>query len=234
MIELEKVGFQYPGTTNRALSDVTLKLTNRRVAIVGANGSGKTTLLKSVAGLALPVSGTIRADGIPVCEDNQLEIMRRVVYCPQVADEQLNAMSVYGEVGLPLLFSDTPRQEQGAVIRRALDRIGIGSLEMRFVDSLSPGEKKKVVLARSLVIECSTLLVDEPTANLDPRSSREILEILDAFAADGVAIVLATNLLSEASTWAEEVVILKNGSVAATGGPSLLSDERVLLEAGLR
>jgi ABC-type multidrug transport system ATPase subunit len=105
---------------------------------------------------------------------------------------------------------------------------------MRFVGSLSPGEKKKVVLARSLVAERSTLLVDEPTANLDPKSSREILEILDSFASDGITVVLATNLLAEAQAWAEEVVILKNGTVAATGAPSLLSDERVLLEVGLR
>ncbi len=234
MIEAENVGYGYPGTTNRSLSDVTLNLTKRRVAIVGANGSGKTTLLKCIAGLALPISGTIRVDGVPVCEDNRLEIARRVVYCAQVADEQLNAMSVYSEVGLPLFFSGMARQQQGVVIRQALNRIGIGSLEMRFVGSLSPGEKKKVVLARCLVAERSTLLVDEPTANLDPRSSREILEILDSFSSEGVAVVLATNLLPEACAWAEEVVILKHGTVAATGAPGLLSDERVLLEAGLR
>jgi cobalt/nickel transport system ATP-binding protein len=234
MIEVENVGYRYPGTTNRALSGVTLNLTKRRVAIVGANGSGKTTLLKCIAGLALPISGTIRVDDIPVCEDNQREIIRRAIYCPQVADEQLSAMSVYSEVGLPLLFSDLARQQHAAVIRQALNRIGLGSLEKRFVGSLSPGEKKKVVLARSLVAERSTLLVDEPTANLDPKSSREILEILDSFSTEGVAVVLATNLLPEARTWAEEVVILENGTVAATGGPSLLSDEHVLLEAGLR
>jgi len=234
MIELENVGYRYPGMTARALWGVALNLTKQRVAIVGANGSGKTTLLKCIAGLALPFSGTIRVDGIPVCEDTQLEVMRRVVYCPQVADEQLSAMSVYGEVGLPLFFSEIPRQQQGGVIRQALNRIGIGSLEKRFVVSLSPGEKKKVVLARSLVAECSTLLVDEPTANLDPRSSREILEILDSFASEGVAVVLATNLLSEACAWAEEVVILKDGNVAATGAASLLLDESVLLETGLR
>jgi energy-coupling factor transporter ATP-binding protein EcfA2 len=234
MIEVENVGYRYPGARNRALSGVTLNLTKRRVAIVGANGSGKTTLLKCIAGLAPPSSGTIRVDGIPVCEDNQLEIMRRVWYCPQVADEQLSAMSVYSEVGLPLSFSHMASQQQGVVIRQALNRIGIGSLEKRFVGSLSPGEKKKVVLARSLVAELSTLLVDEPTANLDPRSSREILEILDSFSSEGVAVVVATNLLPEACAWAEEVVILENGTVAATGAPSLLSDERVLLEAGLR
>jgi len=234
MIEAENVGYKYPGTTIHALSGVTLNLMKRRVAVVGANGAGKTTLLKCIAGLALPTSGTIRVGGVSVREDNRLAIMRRVVYCPQVADEQLNAMSVYGEVGLPLLFSDMPRQEQGPVIRQALNRLGIGSLEMRFVGSLSPGEKKKVVLARSLVAERSTLLVDEPTANLDPKSSREILEILDSFASDGITVVLATNLLAEAQAWAEEVVILKNGTVAATGAPSLLSDERVLLEVGLR
>jgi energy-coupling factor transporter ATP-binding protein EcfA2 len=234
MIEVENVAYRYPGTTSRALSGVTLNLTKRRVAVVGANGAGKTTLLKCIAGLALPISGTIRVDDVSVCEDNRLAIMRRTVYCPQVADEQLNAMSVHGEVGLPLLFSDMPRQQQGVVIRQALNRIGIGSLEMRFVGSLSPGEKKKVVLARSLVAERSTLLVDEPTANLDPRSSREIIELLDSFASEGIAVVLATNVLAEARARAEEVVILKNGTVAATGAPSLLSDERVLLEAGLR
>jgi cobalt/nickel transport system ATP-binding protein len=204
------------------------------VAIVGANGSGKTTLLKCIAGLALPISGALRVDGIPVCEDSQLEIMRRVVYCPQLPDEQLNAMSVFSEVGLPLFFGDIPRRQHGVVIRQALNRIGIGSLEMRFVGSLSPGEKKKVVLARSLVAEASSLLVDEPTANLDPKSSREILELLESLSAEGVAVVLATNVLSEARAWADEVVVLANGTVAATGGPSLLSDERVLLQAGLR
>ena len=234
MIELEDVGFWYPGMANRALSGVTLNVTGQRVAIVGANGSGKTTLLKCISGLALPTAGTIRVDGMPVCEENQLEIMRRVVYCPQVPDEQLSAMSVYSEVGLPLFFRDMARQQQEVVIRQALNRIGIGSLEKRFVGSLSPGEKKKVVLARSLVAEGSTLLVDEPTANLDPRSSREILEILDALATEGVAVVLATNVLPEAVAWAEEVVILKNGTVAASGTPSLLLDERVLLETGLR
>lgn len=234
MIEAENLGYCYPGTTNRALEGLTLRLTERRVAVVGANGSGKTTLLKCIAGLALPISGTVRVDGVLVCEDSQLEVMRRVVYCPQVADEQLSAMSVCSEVGLPLFFGDMARQQQEVVIRLALDRIGIGSLEKRFVGSLSPGEKKKVVLARSLVAEGSTLLVDEPTANLDPRSSREILEILDSICSEGVRVVLATNVLSEACAWAKEVVILKNGTVAATGAPSLLSDERVLLDADLR
>jgi energy-coupling factor transporter ATP-binding protein EcfA2 len=233
MIEVENLGYRYPGTTSRALKGVTLRLAERRVSIVGANGSGKTTLLKCIAGLALPISGAIRVDGIPVCEHNQLKIMRRVVYCPQVADEQLSAMSVYSEVGLPLFFSDMAREQQEVVIRQALNRIGIGSLEKRFVGSLSPGEKKKVVLARSLVAEGSTLLVDEPTANLDARSSREILEVLDSFASAGVGIVLATNVLSEACVSAKKVVILKNGAVAATGVPSLLSNERVLSEADL-
>jgi len=225
IFELEAVHFRYPDVP--ALQGVSLRVEpGECVAVLGANGSGKSTLLRVLAGLSPAEQGAVSFDGRPLAETP--EFRRRVGVLFQNTDAQLFNATVLDEVAFGPLQMDWPREKILERVHAVLCELGIEHLKDRPPHRLSGGEKKRVALASVLVLEPDVLLLDEPTATLDPSSQAALLDFL--FEGLGRRTVLiATHSLELAHEIAGRCVILDAGRVAADGPcPEILADEALL------
>jgi tungstate transport system ATP-binding protein len=195
------------------LSIPTLEITaGETLAIVGPTGSGKSTLLKLLAGIAVPDRGTITIDGAPltVAADNDA-LRRRIAWMPQTPLMQRGSLRYNVEYGLRLRDGD--RAAHAPRVDAMLARLNLTPLAAQSARSLSGGQTQLAALARALVIEPELLLVDEPTANLDPARTAIVEETLRATAAAGrTTIVWATHNLFQARRTADRVCLLLDGA----------------------
>lgn len=192
----------------------------RVVALLGENGSGKTTLLKVLAGLLPPRAGEVLLDGTPLSRWRRDEAARRIGYLQQAFEPFFPATAV--ELAL---LGRTPRLGRlgapGEADRRAalaaLAETDATPLSSRDVREMSGGERQRVYLARVLAGEPEVLLLDEPTANLDPRHRLLVVEVARRRADAGGLVVLSTHELDVAAAAADEAVLLQGGAVVAAG-----------------
>ncbi len=214
------------------LHDVTLSFgAGRLVALLGENGSGKSTLLKVLAGLLAPSRGEVRLEGIPLARVPRRSAARALGYLPQGFEPffPASALDVVLLGRTPFLgpFASPSRQD-AEIARAALADVDAGGLEERDVRSLSGGERQRVYLARVLAGEPRVLLLDEPTASLDPRHRLVVLDVLRRRAARGVCVVFSTHEVDLAARAADDAVLLAGGRVLGSGpvresvtGPSI-------------
>jgi cobalt/nickel transport system ATP-binding protein len=236
MIEVEHVSYRYPeGET--ALTDVSFAVAkNEKVVLLGANGSGKTTLLQILNGLIFPQQGTYRHGSEPVTEKRlgdrsfSRRFRREVVLLFQHPEAMLFNPTVYDEIayGLRQLGAD----DLDGQVRHWAARLGVESHLGRPPFQLSGGEKQKVCLAALLALEPQVLLLDEPTANLDPRSTGWLVDFLQDLSVTSVA---TTHNLSLAGELGHRVLVLSEGHELIFDGriETLLGDEEKLLAANL-
>jgi len=233
MISLEGVGHAYDGPgPGAALLDITLELCQgERVALLGPNGAGKSTLLQIMAGLIAPASGTVRWNGEPLPpRPRALEAGIGVLF--QNPEDQLILPLVGEDVALGprnMGLGDDVVERRAS---RALKLVGLEGFEQRLSHSLSHGEKQRAALAGVLACEPGVLLLDEPTAALDPRGRRDLLDLLGALPS-GTALVIATHDVEVAAELALRVVALDRRVVADGPAERVLTDGRMLSEAGL-
>jgi len=239
-------GFDLAGVTCRyrevtALRSVTLGVeAGTRVALVGANGSGKSTLLRLLAGLVFPEAGEVRFGGEPLTEkrfgdDGFACAFRRAVGLVfQDPDAQLFNPTVFDEVAFGPLQLGWARSEIVARVGDTLERLMIPHLRDRVPQRLSTGEQKRVALASVLVMDPEILLLDEPTAGLDPRSQSQVIDLLVGWAGGAKTIVTATHDLAMLEDIADRCVVLRGGEVAADRPPrEVLADVELLRDANL-
>ena len=236
VFELDRVSYRYQGRFP-ALIDVSLSIQpGQKVAILGANGSGKSTLLKMLAGLYFSASGSIRAFGQELSEARLADdatnwaFRRRVGFVFQDPDVQLFSATVWDDVAFGPLQLGLPRSELAERVRRTLDRLGIEHLAERVPYGLSGGEKKKVALATALVMEPEVLLLDEPTAALDPRSERALVELIVDWNASGHTVITATHDLDLVAELADRAIVFGEGKTLVRDGPpgEILGDHEFL------
>jgi cobalt/nickel transport system ATP-binding protein len=225
-----------------ALGGVSLSVRRgERLALLGANGCGKSTLLKVLDGLVIPDSGRYTAFGEPVTEDALEEeqfsagFRSRVGFVFQNADVQLFSPTVREEVAFGCLQLGMSTDETAARVAEVLALLEISELADRAPFQLSGGQKKRVAIASVLVMNPEVLLVDEPTAALDPRTSVWLLELLAELHAAGKTIVLATHDLDGLDRVADRcLVFAEDHRIVAAGTPAeILADPRLLLEVNL-
>lgn len=202
IFDLRNVSYTYLGKFT-ALKDVSLKIdAGEHVAIMGANGSGKSTLLSILNALAYPTEGEFYAFGSPVTEEvfDSLEyneqsryFRKKVGFVFQNSDVQMFCSTVYDEVAFGPLQLDLSKDEVKKRTEGVLAMVGISSLRDRSPHTLSGGEKKKVCIASVLGVNPDVLLLDEPTAGLDPRSQLWLIELLQDLARAGKTIITATH-----------------------------------------
>ncbi len=204
------VHFGRPGAAVHALSGVTLSIrSGERVALVGANGCGKSTLLRLLHGLARPTSGAVeREPGV-----RQAMLFQR---------PHLLRMSVQSNVALGLWLRGSSWSESRAAALEVLARVGMAELAQRNARKLSGGQQQRVALARGWGLDPKVLLLDEPTASLDPHAKREVEALIDAFASPraldqpaDMTLVFASHNLGQVKRLASRVIYLEHGRVLA-------------------
>ena len=233
VFELEEVSFRYPDAP--ALDGLSLSIApGECAAVLGANGSGKSTLLRVLAGLAFPVRGSIRFQGQPLTESALardpfgLEFRRRVGVVFQNPDAQLFNATVFDEVAFGPLQMGWTKGEILDRVHATLRTLGIERLKDRPPHRLSGGEKKRVALASVLVLDPEVLLLDEPTAALDPQSQGAIIDLLFGGLGERT-VVITTHSLEVAHEIADRCVVLDTGRLAASGpAREILADEALL------
>lgn len=241
IFDLQRVGYTYAEGIV-ALRDVSLTVrAGEKVALLGANGSGKSTLLKILDGLYFATAGTVRAFGHPIDErllDDDaysLAFRRRVGLVFQDSDAQLFSTSVWDEVAFGPLQLELSRAEVAERVGRTMSLLGIEHLSDRPPYRLSGGEKRKVCLASVLSIQPEVLLLDEPTAGLDPRSACVLVDLVNEQHAGGRTIVTATHDLTILGDIADRALVFdEERRLVAAGTPAeVLANEELLLRANL-
>ncbi len=233
-LSAEGVVVRYPGSGRPALDGVSLEVpAGCFYAVLGPNGSGKSTLMKALLGAIPMASGRALLDGRSTAEWTRRERARAVGVVPQgetisfpLTVREMVAMGRYPYLG-PL---GTERERDREAVGRALDQCDIAELSARDVTTLSGGEFQRVRIARALAQEPSALVLDEPTASLDIRHEMAILELLRASANRGMTVVVVTHGLELAGRFADRMVLLSRGSVAAEGSPAEVLRADVLEE----
>jgi cobalt/nickel transport system ATP-binding protein len=236
IFELTGVSYRYHDTVT-ALAGIDLVVAaGESVVLLGANGSGKSTLLRLLDGLIFPTTGRISAFGAELAEDKlETDAFRRffrsrVGFLFQDADVQLFSPTVAEEVAFgPLQLDLSPEETAGRIVD-ILAMFGIEGLRERSPLHLSGGEKKKVSLAAVLAMNPAVLLLDEPTAALDPRSRHWFMGLAAELVRAGKTLVTATHDLALAERIATRIVVIgEDHRVAADGPPAAVLSDRELL-----
>lgn len=206
-----------------------------RVALLGANGSGKTTLLRCLSGAHRPASGTIHRNDVPLDHGRRgLRDHRAAVQLVlQDAGDQLFSADVTQDVSFGPLNLGLPPDEVRARVADTLARLGIAHLAERATHHLSYGEQKKVALAGAVAMHPAVLLLDEPTAGLDPVGVAEMRAILAGLHADGTTLLLATHDVDFALAWADEAAVVVAGTVVQGPVDRVLADPDLVERAHL-
>ena len=221
MIDITHYSYTYPDGTE-ALKNIKLQIgAHENVALVGANGSGKTTLLLSMVGI-LKGEGSITVLG----ESNLKKVRGRVGLVFQNPDDQLFMPTVFDDVAFGPINLGLDHVEQR--VTTALAKVGLSGYERKSPHHLSFGEKKRAAIATVLSTEPELLLMDEPSANLDPRRKRELLLLLKELPQPKV---IATHDLGLALALCPRTILLNSGSVAADGDAYQILTDAVFLEA---
>lgn len=214
------------------IEDISLQFQpGRFIALIGPNGAGKTTLLKSLAGL-IAAEGTVHLDGQPLHAIARRKRARRIAYLPQGHQVHwpLLARDVVALGRYPHGLSDPARlsPDHARAVQTAMARTDCAHLADQPVQTLSGGERARVMLARVMATEAPILLADEPTASLDPGHQINVMQDLKAESRRGTLVIAVTHDLGLAARLADETVLLDHGRLIAHGAPeAVLSDENL-------
>ncbi len=238
LFRLENLSHRYSDGT-LALDDISLSFgKGERIALLGPNGSGKTTLLLHLNGILKPTSGKVYFEDKPLeyTAKALLELRRRVGFVFQDPNDQLFAPTVKQDVAFGPLNLGQPADQVKKVVDEALRTVGMAEHAEKPPHFLSLGEKKRVALAGVLAMQPEVLIMDEPTSNLDPRATSEILHLLLHLNKElGLTLILATHDVDMVPLFANKLYILNKGKLVSEGSPGeLFSDAELIRSVNLR
>ncbi|WP_018086380.1 ATP-binding cassette domain-containing protein [Desulfurispora thermophila] len=234
MIKVEDLHFQYKDGT-KALDGIDLEIAaGSRVAVLGPNGAGKSTLLLHFNAINLPQRGKVMVGGYDANGKNAPLIRSLVGMVFQDPDDQVFCHTVREDVAFgPVNMGLSPGEVERRV-EEALYTVGLTALADKAPYHLSYGQKKRVAIAGVLAMQPRVIVLDEPMAFLDPASRDGLVQILHRLHQNGTTIIIATHDVDLAAEWAEQVVVLQSGRVAARGGAELLVDRQLVERCQLR
>ena len=230
-IILDNVCYTYQEGTpfaSAALSDVSLTIEDGSyTAIIGHTGSGKSTILQLLNGLLVPTKGSVRVfDTLitPTSVNKQIrQIRKQVGLVFQFAENQIFEETVLKDVAFGPQNFGVSVEEAEAIAREKLALVGIDeSLFERSPFELSGGQMRRVAIAGILAMEPSILVLDEPTAGLDPIGRKELMALFKKLHQDGITIVLVTHLMDDVAEFADQVYVMEKGKLVKGGKPSLV------------
>ncbi|MEI7879821.1 MAG: ABC transporter ATP-binding protein [bacterium] len=231
ILEARDLHYRYP-CGKVALSGLNLRVTaGRKLAVLGANGSGKTTLFLCLNGTYKPTTGTVLLNGKPTgyTRTDLLAWRKQVGLVFQDPDDQIVGGTVIQDIAFGPLNLGHSHEEARRIAMETMDRIGIADFAERPAHELSHGERKIIAMAGILAMKPKLVILDEPTAGLDPSWTERIIELLNAIHQNGTTVVLSTHNMDFAYEWADEAVILARGATLCLGpvGEVLARDEEM-------
>jgi cobalt/nickel transport system ATP-binding protein len=237
VISVEHLSYRYPDGT-AALADVGLHIhAGEHVALLGPNGAGKTTLILHLNGIHMPQTGEISVSGIRLEKDSTMEIRRRVGVVFQDPDDQLFMPTVWEDVAFGPRNLGLEGAELDARVRKALEAVAVADLADRSPGHLSFGQKRRAAIAGVLAMQPDIIVLDEPTANLDPAARTELTGVLSSL---DVTQLIVTHDLLYALEVCERSVIIDRGRIVADGptrdilrDSNLLGEHRLALPYGV-
>jgi putative ABC transport system ATP-binding protein len=211
------------GARVAALEDVTLAVSEGRfVAVTGASGSGKSTLLNLLGGLDTPSAGTIEVEGALVSSMDREALARYRRFVAGMIFQSFNlvaARTALENIELPLVFAGVDRKERKRRAAELLDKVGLAHRAAHRPPELSGGEQQRVAVARALANGPRLLLADEPTGNLDSRTSREIVGLLAGLNRESnLTVIMVSHEEALVREYAQEIVRLRDGRIVAAEG----------------
>ncbi len=234
MIRLSGISrdFQVGDEVVRALVDLDEQIeAGEHVAIMGPSGSGKSTLLNILGCLDQPTTGSYFLNGQEVAhlDDTALTHVRRheIGFVFQFF-HLVHRLTAADNVELPMVFAGVPRSERRQRVARALEAVGLTPRARHLPDQLSGGERQRVALARATIMQPEILLADEPTGNLDSKSGKVVLDLLDRMNEEGLTLVVVTHDPKVAQR-ADRVLVLVDGRIERRVDPGQMSDILALL-----
>jgi len=219
MIRFDNVCKRYPGG-HEALNNVSFHLPRGEMAyLTGHSGAGKSTLLKLIALIERPSRGSLVLDGVNLSSvrNSKIPYIRRNIGIIFQNHHLLYDRTVFDNVALPLIIAGYQHREIGKRVRASLDQVGLLNKEKADPITLSGGEQQRVGIARAIVHKPGLLLADEPTGNLDPELSREIMELFARFNQVGVSVLIASHDLDLIKQMGNPVVSLSQGQLVHNG-----------------
>ena len=230
LLRIEGLTKRYPPIT--ALDDLTVDVPRGRVGLVGANGAGKTTLFRLLLGLAHPTAGRVEVAGVDVAAD-PIEVRARLGFMPEhdclpLDQTAADVVATFGELsGLP---ARAARQRASDI----LDLVGLDEARFRPIGGFSTGMRQRTKLAQAIVGDPELVLLDEPTAGLDPLGREEMLDLVARLGSFGISVLMATHLLDDVQQVCDHVVMIDAGRLVVAGDTDSLLERtgRVTVDVG--
>ena len=223
-IKVENLVFDYikseDGSTFRAIDDVSFTVEKGSfTAVIGQNGSGKSTLAKNINGLLVPTGGKIYVDGLDTADpENIWDVRQKVAMVFQNPDNQIVSSVVEDDVAFGPENLGVDPQEIRKRVDDALKSVEMYEFRRKAPHLLSGGQKQRIAIAGAVAMEPECIVFDEPTAMLDPRGRREVMNVIHRLNQKGITVLLITHFMEEAAE-ADKVIVLDQGEVKMTGTP---------------
>ena len=220
VIETENITYYYEGAEKPSMDGVSIKIRKGvKTVILGSNGAGKSTLFYHFNGVVKPKTGTVKVMGEPVSyrKKGLKELRSKVAVVLQNPDDQIFGQTVEGDVAYGPRNMKLPEEEVKERVEEALFQTGLGELREKNTMQLSYGQRKRLALAGALAMKPEVLIMDEPTAGLDPQMALELMELAEQLHHNGTTIVLSTHDVDLAYAWADEIHVLRRGKLIYSG-----------------
>ncbi len=238
LINVENITFQYDNDENGVdvLEDFSVQFEKGAfTAVLGHNGSGKSTLAKLLNGLLLPIEGKVTVDGIDTADESKaIEVKRTVGMVFQNPDNQLVATVVDEDVAFGLENLGIPHNEMVKRVDDALSAVGMLDFKKSAPHNLSGGQKQRIAIAGIIAMEPKCIVFDEPTAMLDPRGRKEVMEVILRLCKEkNITVILITHYMNEAAL-ADRAIVMDKGKIVLDGAPcDVFCNIDILRQAGL-
>lgn len=236
-LSTENLSFTYPDGT-QALKNINIEIEKgEKVAIIGPNGAGKSTLFSHFNGLTEPTSGCVKIEGKPISfeKDELLKVRQKVGIVFQDPNDQLFAPTVkediaFGPMNLGLSYDEVEKR-----VEDTLKMVGMENYEDKTPHHLSGGQQKRIAIAGIIAMKPELMILDEPTAGLDPDGVEKVLNILNQLNKEGMTLIISSHDIDMISKYADKIFVLYNGEIIESGNKNkIFSDMELLKKAHLR
>ena len=220
VIQTDNIVYYYEGASKPSMDGVSITIKKGvKTVILGSNGACKSTLFYHFNGVVKPKSGTVKVMGKPVSyrKKDLRELRSKVAVVLQNPDDQIFGQTVEGDVGYGPRNMKLPEEEVKERVDEALFQTGLGEFREKNTMQLSYGQRKRLALAGALAMKPEVLIMDEPTAGLDPQMALELMELAEQLHHNGTTIVISTHDVDLAYAWADEIHVLKRGKLIYSG-----------------